>query len=130
MDDLKFSHVESSEVTRMIEWLESRYRKMPISRGKVHYYLVIDLYYLSQRELSMIMVKYAAKIIKEFPEYITASAVMSAENHLFDVSETVLRLRGAVGRAFNIDTVRLLLLYKSSMSDIQTEVVFLTKRDK
>ena len=49
VDDLKISHVESSEVTRMIKWLESQYGKMRIYGGKLHNYLGMDLDYSVKR---------------------------------------------------------------------------------
>ena len=48
VDDLNISHVKSSKVTRIIEWLESQYGNMHISRGEVYNYLAIYLDYLVQ----------------------------------------------------------------------------------
>ena len=39
MDDLKISCVDASEVTKMIQWIESEYGEMYVSRGKRHDYL-------------------------------------------------------------------------------------------
>ena len=55
--DLIISCEKISEVTRMIEWLESQYSKMRISRGKLHDYLGIYLDYSEQDEVSVIIEK-------------------------------------------------------------------------
>ena len=39
MDDLKISCADVNEVTKMIQWLESEYGEMHVSRGKRHDYL-------------------------------------------------------------------------------------------
>ena len=43
VDDLKISHVDKREVTKMIEWLEGKYGKMRTTRGEYHDYLGMDL---------------------------------------------------------------------------------------
>eukprot|EP00957_Ditylum_brightwellii_P009612 724568-Ditylum_brightwellii.AAC.1 len=45
VDDLKISHVNSREVTKMLKILENKYRKMKTTRGKVHDYLGMTLDY-------------------------------------------------------------------------------------
>ena len=71
-----------------------------------------------------------ADTIEEFPEDITASVVMLATDHLFDVSKREVRRKEAEVRAFQRDTIRLLFLYKWSRPDIQTALEFLTTRVK
>lgn len=42
VDDLKISHVDSFEVTKLIRYLEKIYGKVVVHRGKVHDYLGMD----------------------------------------------------------------------------------------
>ena len=90
--DLKISHVDSSEVTRMIKWLESHYGKMRIFRGKLYDYLGLDLDQSLQVEVSMIMEKYKTGPIEEFSEDITLSVVTTEADNIFDVREASVRL--------------------------------------
>ena len=66
MYELNISYVDSIKVNIMIKWIKSKYRKMSISRGRVHNYLGMDLYYLVQGEASVQMEKYLVNTTKEF----------------------------------------------------------------
>ena len=103
---------------------------MRISIRKVHKYLNILLDYSVQGEVSVRMEKYVVVIIKDFPEDITLSMVTLAEDHLFDVNKTTVRLNEAEGRAFRREMARLLLLCKRSRPYIHNAVAFPTKRFK
>ena len=48
VDDLKVSHVDHRQVTKMIKWIERCYGKMQVSRGKIHNYLGMVLDYSSR----------------------------------------------------------------------------------
>ena len=78
----------------------------------------------------MIMEKYSSNTTEDFPEDITLSMVTLAEDHLFDVNKTTVRLNEAEGRAFCRETARLLLLCKRSRPYIHNAVAFPTKRFK
>ena len=56
VDNLKISHVDHRQVTKMIKWLERRYGKMQVSRGKKHNYLGMVLDYTSPGEVKIDMV--------------------------------------------------------------------------
>eukprot|EP00957_Ditylum_brightwellii_P074169 5635862-Ditylum_brightwellii.AAC.1 len=43
VDNLKISHKDSKEVTRMLRWLESKYGKLRTTRGKIREYLGMTL---------------------------------------------------------------------------------------
>eukprot|EP00957_Ditylum_brightwellii_P078671 5981757-Ditylum_brightwellii.AAC.1 len=43
VDDLKISHVDDAEVTKILEWLEKTYGQLRTTRGKVHEYLGMTL---------------------------------------------------------------------------------------
>ena len=60
---------------------------MTVNRGKVHYYLGMDLDFSSPKVLKIGMIKYIKKIHEEFSEEIKSSAATQAAEHLFDVRE-------------------------------------------
>ena len=63
MDDLKVSHVESKEVTNLIEWLEGIYVETRITRGNVHAYLGMTIDVQTPRELWVTMVDYLKGVL-------------------------------------------------------------------
>ena len=78
VDDLKVSHVDTNEVTNMINWLKVTYEdkigKMVVSRGKIHRYLGMTLDYSTSGKVKIDMVDYVKKMIEDFPEEIVATA--------------------------------------------------------
>ena len=72
VDDLKVSHKNEDAVTALALKLVSLYGpKTPISRGKLHEYLGMDIDWLTKPGVMIVpMVKYLQKVIKEFPEAI------------------------------------------------------------
>jgi hypothetical protein len=64
VDDIKMSHDEEEEFTRMIKWLKSIYRKdMRLSRGRVHDYLGMTLDCTKKGEVKVTMIDYLKKVI-------------------------------------------------------------------
>ena len=128
VDDLKISHVDPREVTKMIEWLESKYGKMRTTRGRYHDYLGMDLDFRSKGSVAIRMEKYLADTIKEFPEEIVGGAATPAAYHLYMVGGDDKRLGEARAKAFHRCVARLLFMCKRSRPDIQQAISFLTKR--
>ena len=58
---------------------------MTVHCGKVHEYLGMDLDFSSPKVLTIGMIKYIKKILKEFPEEIKSVAATPAAEHLFKV---------------------------------------------
>ena len=83
VDDLKISHLDEMEVTRIIEWFKGIYGKVRVSRGKKHDYLGMNLDFTEKGKLRISMVPFLKKVVEEFPEAITGSATTPAAAHLF-----------------------------------------------
>jgi hypothetical protein len=84
--DLKLSHRDETEVTKLNKWLKSIYgQDMRVSRGKKHDYLGMDLEYTIPGEVEVTMVKYLKGVIEDFPECITGRATTPAADRLFNV---------------------------------------------
>ena len=69
VDELKISHKDSREVKKPIKSFSDIYGdRMKVHRGKVHYYLGMDLDFSSPKVLKIGMIKYTKKTHEEFPE--------------------------------------------------------------
>ena len=132
VDDLKISHVDSFEVTKLIRYLEKIYGKVVVHRGKVHDYLGMDLDFSDEGYLQVGMFKYTDNLIDEFPEELGATAKTPASDNLFKVrDETEAKfLPEEQAVVFHSFTASLLFLSQRARRDIQTAVSFLTTRVK
>ena len=68
VDDLKVSHVDSFENTKLIHYLSKIYgSKMTVNRGAKHRYLGMDFDYSTPGVCRILMDKYIDEIIDDFP---------------------------------------------------------------
>ena len=81
VDDLKFSHKDPAEVTKVIKWLEAKYGKLSVSRGKRHDYLGMDLDFSDLGKVMVSMVKYLEEAIEDFPEHLDTGVSTPAQAH-------------------------------------------------
>jgi hypothetical protein len=133
VDDIKMSHKDPKEVTKVIEWLKSIYGdNMHVSRGLVHDYLGMTLDYTTKGEVKVTMVDYLKGVLGDFPEVISGTAPTPASEHLFDIrpDEERTLLNEEQARAFHHAVAQLLFASARSRKDIQTAVSFLTTRVK
>jgi hypothetical protein len=131
VEDLKFSHAQSNEVTIMIEWLKSIYgQEMWVYRWKKHAYLGIYLNLLVPGEVCVIMVDYLRGAIEDFPEEITGRATSPPAEHLFTVRHEIDRkpLEEKRDIAFQNYVAQLLFTTMRSRPDIHTSVAFIAAR--
>ena len=56
-------------------------------RGKIHYYLGIDLDYRKQVTVKVSMIKYLDSPLEEFPEQLGKTAATPTANHIFTVRD-------------------------------------------
>jgi hypothetical protein len=71
VDDIKMSHKDPKEVTKVIDWLKGIYGdNMHVSRGLVHDYLGMTLDYTTKGEVKVTMVDYLSGVLGDFPEVI------------------------------------------------------------
>ena len=114
VDDLKFSHVDENAVTAFALKLARLYvPKTTISRRKIHDYLGMDMGWGTNPGTMMVsMVKYLAKVVKEFPEVLTSTKGSPAAYHLFKIREDRKKLPEELARQFHRTTDQLLFLCK------------------
>jgi hypothetical protein len=133
VDDIKMSHVDEKEVSKLITWLKSVYGEdMRVSRGKVHDYLGMTLDLTNKGEVKVTMIDYLKGVINDFPEIITGTAITPATANLFDARPEDERkvLGEEQARAFHHSVAQLLFATTRTRKDIQHTVAFLTTRVK
>jgi hypothetical protein len=82
VDNIKMTHKDSNEVTKLIEWLKGIYGdNMHVSRGLVHEYLGMTLDYMVKCEVKITMVDYLKGVIGDFPEVINRTAPTAASEY-------------------------------------------------
>jgi len=132
VDDLKVSHKDDFEITRLANYLREIYGTITVSRGERHDFLGMDLDYSTPGKLAVSMVPYLNNILREFPEGLGESAATPAADHLFKVhdEQDARPLPEEQARQFHHTTAQLLFLSRRARRDIQTAVSFLTTRVK
>jgi hypothetical protein len=79
-------HMEYGKVTKMIDWLESIYGEMRVSRGKVHEYLGMTFNLETHGGgVKVTMIYYLKGAIRDFSENIAGSAATPIGDQLFEV---------------------------------------------
>jgi hypothetical protein len=132
VEDLKVSHMDANEVTKIKKWLKGLYGNISVNRGQKHTYLGMQLEYTNDGKCLVNMTNYTNEIIDSFPEMITGSASTPAADHLFKVrdGEDERKLPEEQASAFHRTVAQLLFLSGRARRDIQTAVAFLTTRVK
>jgi len=91
VDDLKLSHVDSKEVTKMIKLIEDKFGSMNVSRGLKHTYLGIN-FEIKNGKVEILMREYLQECIDAYGEAINTNAATPANKDLFVVNEKSERL--------------------------------------
>jgi hypothetical protein len=133
VDDIKMSHNDSNEVTKVIEWLKGIYGdNMHVSRKLVHEYLGMTLDYTVKGEVKITMVDFLEGVIGDFPGVIDGTAPTAASETFFNVRPVEERviLEEERARAFHHAVSQLLFESSRASKDIHLAVSFLTTRVK
>jgi hypothetical protein len=133
VDDIKMSHEDENQVTRLITWLKSIYGEdMIVSRGRVHDYLGMTLDFTNKGEFKVTMIDYLKGVLNDFPEIITGTAITPATTNLFDVRpDNEQKFLGEEqARAFHQSVAQLLFATTRARKDTQHTVAFLATRVK
>jgi hypothetical protein len=130
VDDLKLSHMEQSEETKMIDWMESSYGEMRVSGGSIRAYLRMTFKFETPGEVEVAMIDYLKRVIRDFLEVITGSAATPAGDKLSEVTpdEDKKFLDETWAQAFQHDVAQLLCVSSRTHNDIHTTIAFLTTR--
>jgi hypothetical protein len=137
VDDLKASHEEEIELTRLVLFLATKYGdKITVKRGMVHDYLGMDVDYSREGVVQLSMMNHLEKIFSDSPEEIRRSSSSATSDHLFQVRDREETDR--LGKflppekvaQFHHTVAQLLFVSGKVRRDIQTPVAFLTTRVK
>jgi Reverse transcriptase (RNA-dependent DNA polymerase) len=133
VDDLKVSHINKMHIDDFITWIKQTYGsigEVKTTRGKIHEYLGMKLDYSVKRQVTIDMVDYVKKMIKEFPDKdLKCVKVTSPWNeNLFKVNETSPLLSKEMAEQFHKSTAQGLFLCKRGRSDISSVIAYLTTR--
>ena len=71
--NLKVSHKDSFEATRLAAYLTYIHGGLKVNRGKLHDYLGMDLYYTEKIIVKVSMIQYLKILLREFPEHLVTS---------------------------------------------------------
>jgi hypothetical protein len=131
-DNLKFSHVNSSVVSKMIEAVKSEFGKeyeVTVHGGKVHDYIGMQLDFSNKSKVVMTMHDYIDELIKEVPEdLLSGKASTPVSNFLFNVTPKCSKLDNKTSVMYHHLTAKLLYFSKRACPDILTAASFLCTR--
>ena len=131
VDDLKTSHFDPAVVSRVLADIDAEYgkiEKMTITRGKVHKYLGVAIYYSFPGKLIFSMIDYIGKMIDDIPEDMKGESATPDAHHLFDIAEHATKLSQADADLFHHFVAQLLYILNRASPDIQISVSFLCTR--
>ena len=125
VDDLLGACVRSEALEDLYEVLIKKYKKVKVTRGKIHPYLGMIMNFQHPGVVTIANPGYMSDLVKEYGE----SAPMStpADENLFNVRESP-QLSVPDAKRFHSFVAKLLYLSKRTRPDILTLVAFLTTR--
>ena len=128
VDDLKISHCNHKVVTDTITFLESKFGKMTVTRGKEHDYIGMRIRFNNNKTVSVSMSHHIEEALSAFPETISKSTTTPAKKDLFEIDETSERLSTEMADTFHSITAKLLFTSQRARIDILLPVAFLCTR--
>ena len=128
VDDLKISHKDAGEVTKMTTYLEYIYGPMTEKRGKKNIYLVMGMECTERRAFKISMTRYIDEAFDEFSKDVTTLVVSPAEESLLKTNKSGKYLIEERAILFHRRVAKLLFVSKRARSDIHPTISFLTTR--
>jgi len=130
VDDLKLSHRDPEEVTKMIKLLEKHFGEMNVERGSKHTYLGMN-FEIKNKKVIMKMKDYLTEFIDSFREVLSSNARTPANPSLMTVNEDAEKLNEEKQALFHhIVATKLLYICKRARLDLQVALGFLCTRVK
>ena len=87
VDDTKISHIDPKMVTSIITKIEERFGKMVVTRGRKHNFVGMDVEFVENGTVRMMMKDYIIEYFEAFDEPITKGTNTPAKNNLFTVDK-------------------------------------------
>ena len=119
VDNLKISHKNPDHVTEILMHMEKLYgEKFPVTRGKKHTYLGMDLDFSTKGVVTVSIEGYVKEIMEKFPEPITKTSKTCAANHLMTVNGNGNKPDKRRAELFHRYVAKLLFISKCGRPDI------------
>ena len=87
VDDTQISHIDPKVVTSVITKIEERFGKMVVTRGKKHIFVGMDVEFMENGTVRIMMKYYIIECFEAFDEQITKSANTPSKHNLFTVDK-------------------------------------------
>ena len=131
MDDLKSSHIDPKVNDEFLQWTKDMFRQLSevkTTQGLLHDYLGMVLDYSVPGQVSIDMIHYVEKMVKEFPqEDLKGASVASPWNeNLFKVQHDSVPVEKEQAQLFHTMTTQGLFLCKYGHLDIAPAIAYLT----
>jgi hypothetical protein len=129
VNDCKISHVNSKVVDSIIDQLEEKYGKMTITRSSKHVYIGMELDFLSNGRVKVLMKDHLEECFEIFGEEIKPIFATPASHNLFDIDENAQLLgKWESSEIVHCIVAKLLFVCKCSRLDVQLPIAFLCSR--
>jgi len=129
VDNNKISHVDDTVVTNIIEKIEAKFGKMPVTRGKHHVFLAIDITFNDNNGTVTILIKeYLKEAIADSGMDASKVAPTPAKKDLFTVDNGSEQLDKRQGEFFYSIVAKLLYVSKRARTNAQLAIAFLCTR--
>jgi hypothetical protein len=126
VDDLKIAAKDEKTVEEVLNHLESVYKKLAITRGKVHEYLGMKITYAEDKSVIFDMTKMVQEVLNEYQQ--VKKATSPANKDLFDVNQSSPLLASKERESFHSMVAKLLYLAKRARPDILLAISYLSTR--
>ena len=124
VDNNKIDHVNSGDVTNVIEKIESKFGTMSKTRGTYHDFLGMALKY-KDKKVRICMKKHILKALDTFLDDITRDAATLATRYLYKIRESSPKLNEEKADNFHSVVAALLFVSRRCWLNIQVAIIFL-----
>ncbi|CAN0030781.1 unnamed protein product, partial [Sphacelaria rigidula] len=128
VDDLFVSSVSEKNVMKVVEFLQAKFEKITVHRGKILTYLGMMFDFSKEGEVTISMDRYIEDIIAQWNSDAKGSALTPATGVLFNVDTDSPILSKKESERFHSTVAKLLYIAKRVRPDILTAVTALTTR--
>ena len=128
VDDTKVSHKSEKVVTDVLNTLESKFGKMSIKRGKNHTFVGMDITFLDNGTVKIMMDDYIRECIDVYGEHKLKDRKTPGGSDLFEVDDKAEGLNKENSDTFHHIVAKLLFVAKRARLDIEPTISFLCTR--
>ena len=128
VNDNKISHVNSKVVDQIIDVIEKKFGKMTVKRGREHVFVGMNISFIGDNKVNLLMKNYLEEAIQTFGEDVSAGAVTPANRNLFILNKDLPLLEIGKAEVFHYVVAKQLYVAKRARVDLQLAIAFLCTR--